>query len=485
MLEHYSPAFTGGLRRLLDDGYRFTQASHGHARTATAPGHATLSTGVFPSRHGVVANSWQQRSGFQWVPTYAVADPDAPILGFETIEALEGRSPKTMLRDGLPDWIAQTDSDARVVSISKKDRAAVPLGGRSSEHVYWMVPELARFVTSTHYRSGYPGWLRDFNERRMPEIFSADVWESRITGAFRDLARADTAAYEYDGIHTAFPHAVLEEMPDTSWQSKNVWRSDLPYADAAVLDLALVAIEELDLGQGDQVDYLAVSFSATDRVGHQFGPFSPEVFQTLLELDRDLGILLDALDEKVGTGRWVVGFSSDHGVVTMPEYARTLGVDHADRVIRDETLAKLTEALSASAVGGGTPDALARRLAERVSELEEVAAVYTHHDLTLGTPADSFAVLYRNSHYPGRAWGELARWGVELRFGEDDYVGFPTGTNHESVYYYDRAVPIIFLGGPVQPGVSDDPVYTVDFAPTLAALAGIRVPDDLDGRRIY
>lgn len=485
VLEHYAPAFDGGLRRLLDDGFRFTRATHGHARTATAPGHATLSTGVFPSRHGVVANSWQQRVGFQWQPMYAVADPEAPILGLEHVTVLEGRSPKTMLRDGLPDWISQHDSDARTVSISRKDRGAVPLGGRTSEHVYWMIPELAQFVTSTHYRDGYPGWLRDFNAERMPEIFDAEVWESEIPERFRDLHRADSASYEFDGVHTAFPHVASSETPDTTWQTRNVWRAELPYADEAVLELSLVAIDELELGQRDEVDYLALSFSAPDRVGHQFGPFSPEVFQTLLELDDRLDRLFDALDRDVGAGRWVVGFSSDHGVVTMPEHARTLGVEHADRVIREETLAKLSESLSAAAAGGGTPGDVARRLAERVASLDEVAATYTHHELMLGTPADTFAVLYRNSHYPGRAWGELARWGVEIRFGEDDYVGFPTGTNHESAYYYDRAVPMIFLGGSVQAGRSDDPVYTVDFAPTLAALAGIRVPDDLDGRRIY
>ena len=251
----------GASRRLLDDGFRFTEATHGHARTSTAPGHATLSTGVFPSRHGIVANSWQQRVGFQWQPTYAVADRDSPILGYEDIAALEGRSPKTMVRDGLPDWITAADSDSRVVSISRKDRAAVPLGGRSSEHVYWMVPELARFVTSTHYRDGYPGWLRDFNEKRMPAIFAAEVWESGIPGEFRSLAREDTASFEFDGIHTAFPHVAVDETPDTTWQTRNVWRSDLPYTDVAVRELAITALEELDLGQRDQVDYLAVSFS--------------------------------------------------------------------------------------------------------------------------------------------------------------------------------------------------------------------------------
>ncbi|NNL31369.1 MAG: hypothetical protein HKO77_10115, partial [Gemmatimonadetes bacterium] len=136
VLDRYAPAFTGGLKRLLDEGYRFTQASHAHARTSTAPGHATLTTGVVPARHGVIANSWQQKRGFRWEPMYAVADPGSPILGFENEESLEGRSPATMIRDGLPDWFAAANSDSRRVSISKKDRAAVPMGGQNSEHVY-------------------------------------------------------------------------------------------------------------------------------------------------------------------------------------------------------------------------------------------------------------------------------------------------------------------------------------------------------------
>ena len=110
---------------------------------------------------------------------------------------------------------------------------------------------------------------------------------------------------------------------------------------------------------------------------------------------------------------------------------------------------------------------------------------YTHTELALGEPADSFAVLFHNSYYPGRAWGPLSRWGVEVRFGDGDLVGFPTGTNHESTYWYDRHVAMIFMGAGVEPGSSDAPVYTVDFAPTLAGLAGIPIPDDLDGRRIY
>lgn len=486
LIEHYEPAFEGGFRRLLDQGMVFTQASHAHARTSTAPGHATLTTGVVPARHGVIANSWYQRRGFTWQNTYAVEDPDSPILGFENEPLLPGRSPRTMIRDGLPDWMGAANPDSRRVSISKKDRAAVPMGGRNTEHVYWILPELARFITSTHYRKDYPGWLERFNREVMPGLWSSRVWESEVPEAHRHLARRDSAAYEYDGVHTAFPHRSVDENPDTTLSQHYVWASELPFADDAVMALAATAIDELELGQRDDIDYLAISLSATDRVGHQFGPFSQESFSTLVHVDRLLGDFFELLDREVGAGRWVLGLSGDHGVVTIPEYARELGVAHADRIPTDSVLTTLSGFLNEEVRGGGTEAEIAGRVGWRAHETGVAEAAYTHHDLMVGgAPADSFSVLYRNSYYPGRAWDLLSRWGVDLRFGEDDYIGFPTGTNHETVYWYDRWVPMMFLGSGVRAGTTDTHVYTVDFAPTLAGLAGIPVPDDLDGRRIF
>jgi hypothetical protein len=485
LLERYDQVFTGGLRRLLDDGHRFTQASHAHARTSTAPGHATLATGVFPSRHGVVANSWFQHRGFRWNNMYAVADPESPIVGFENEPLLEGRSPATMLRDGLPDWLGALDARSRRVSISKKDRAAIPMGGQRSEHVYWILPELARFVTSTHYTRRMPRWVERFNQRVMPGIVEPGVWDSEVPERYRSLARPDSAAYENDGVHTTFPHVSAEENPDTTRLMHYLWGLDQPRADDAVMALARTAIDELDLGQRAELDYLSISLSATDRVGHAYGPLSQEVFSTLVHVDALLGPFFDYLDETVGKGRWVAGFSADHGVVTMPEWARESGVAEADRILLDSVRAELTTVVNDVARGGGSPDEIAERLGRAAEGLDFVERAYTHHSFTRGVAVDSFAVLYRNSHYPGRAWDDLSRFGVDLRYGEHDYVGAPTGTSHETVYWYDRHVPMIFLGAGVVAGVSDAPVYTVDFAPTLAALAGIPVPDDLDGRRIY
>ena len=486
VFERYEPAFEHGFRRVLDEGFRYTQASHAHARTSTAPGHATLATGVFPARHAIVANSWQQRRGFQWEQTYAVADRESPITGFENEPLLEGRSPANMERESIADWFAAAADGSRRVAISKKDRAAIPMGGLHTENVYWVVPELDRFVTSNYYTDSYPRWLNGFNQRVMPKIVDPDVWENEVPEVHRSLARGDTASYEGDGVNTWFPHvSATENAPDTSRMQHSVWGFDQPRADDAVVELAKVAIEELRLGQRDDQDFLAISLSATDRVGHGYGPFSPEVMSTLVHVDRLLGDFFDHLDEEIGEGLWVVGISGDHGVATMPEYAQEMGNRDAERVLIDEMRADLTTVLNGVARGGGSPDDIAERLARATEDEGLVAAAYTHFELTKGMPTDSFAVLYRNSYFPGRAWSDLSRFGVDLRFGEGDYVGYQTGTSHESPYWYDRHVPIMLLGSGVFPGVSDAPVYTVDFAPTLAGLAGILVPDDLDGRRIY
>ena len=490
VFEQYEPAFTGGFRRILDEGYRYTQASHAHARTSTAPGHATLASGVFPSRHAIVANSWQQRTGFQWQSMYAVGDAESPIAGFENEPLLEGRSPANMERSSIADWFGSANGDSRRVSISKKDRAAIPMGGRDTEHVYWVVPELARFVTATYYRDTYPRWVHRFNERDMADLVEPKVWESEVPEEHRGLARGDTASYEGDGVNTWFPHvSEVENAPDDSEMQHWVWGLDQPRADDAVIELAKVAIDELDLGQRSDQDFLAISLSATDRVGHGYGPFSQEVLSTLIHADAILGDFFTYLDEEVGEGRWVVAVSGDHGVATMPEYAQEMGNPDAERILSTEARTRMSEVLNEVARGGGGPEAIAERLARAVEEQGIVERGYTHTELTKtvspDVPTDSFTVLYRNSYYPGRAWSDLSRFGVDLRFGEGDYVGYQTGTSHESPYWYDRHVPILLLGAGVFPGVSDAPVFTVDFAPTLAGLAGIPIPDNLDGRRIY
>lgn len=483
LVDRYATAFTGGFKQLLDKGYRFTGASHAHAVTETAAGHATLSTGVFPSRSGIVSNNWAQKTGQMWASTYALADTLSPVLG---IQGVEGRSPANLIRTGLADWVLAADPDARAVSLSAKDRAAITMAGKSRAQVYWLLAPLGRFVTSTYYRDAYPKWVTRFNESRMPEILGDTLWTEQVPERYRHLARADSAPYEGDGVHTTFPHAAALEA-DPGIQYYNSWALAQPRADRAVQLLAQEAVKELDLGQRGHVDYLGLSFSATDYVGHAFGPFSQEQFDNLMNLDRQLGELFAFLDGEVGEGRWVVGLSADHGVMTMPEYLVASGEDpDAVRVDARTLYGELQVALEEATADGSTGDKLAEQAASLIEARGLVAKAYTHRDLAVGMPADSFATLFRNSYYPGRAAGVLSRFGIEVRFGYDNLISdAPTGTTHGSAYWYDRHVPFMLMGPGVGHGVSDDAVYSVDLAPTLAGLAGIPTPDDLDGKSVY
>jgi hypothetical protein len=479
LLHDYAAHYTRGLRRLLDQGFRFEHATHDHASTETAPGHVTLATGVHPTRSGIVGNTWFEREGTGWRSVYSMEDPDSPILGHPE---LPGRSPANLHRGGLPDWMVAQDADARVVSVSRKDRSAIGLAACARGEVYWLAPEAGVFVTSEYYREDYPGWVSDFNRRVMPEIYADTLWESTVPPEAAALTRPDTSLWELDGVHSAFPHRPADTGDDEDAASRNRWRFETtPFPDRATVSLAMEAVRALELGRRGSVDYLGVSLSQVDVVGHDFGPRSREQLDNLLRLDAELGRFLDFLDEAVGPGRWVMAVSSDHGVLEIPEHLAEAGVPavRLTRAHRQQLLDRMQEGL-ASAGSGSREEAVKRA----VATLPFVAGAYTFEDVERPSTADSFAVLIGNSHSRERAVDLSERWGVYVRYHPNALAWVTIATTHGSTYYYDRHVPLVFLGAGIEPGVSAERVATVDVAPTLAALAGITPPSDLDGRSL-
>lgn len=480
MVTRYADLYRHGFRRLAEEGFAFTQASHRHAGTYTAPGHATLSTGSFPSHHGIVANEWALQTPGGWRSVYNTFDSTSAIVGFEE---LAGRSPRPLLRDGLADWVQAADPEARVVSLSTKDRAAILLAAHSRGQVYWQDSQAGGFVTSAYYRDAYPDWVERYNREIMPTLYADSVWRSEVPAAARARSRPDTNAFEFDGVHTFFPHDAREEVRRMTPYRFHEWVRYSPRPDGATLGLAEAAMEALDLGRRGVTDYLALSFSQVDYVGHRYGPFSREQLDDLLHLDRVLGELMDALDRRVGEGRWVMALSADHGVLELPEWRREQGKP-GRRVSREE-LGALSDDLNEAVAAGGGAEAIRDRIAAQAREASFVAAVYPRAGLLRGEAPDSFAPLFRNSLYPGRYAGMLGRFDLDVRLTEGTLAdGTTHGTTHGSPYWYDRHVPLFFLGAGIEPGRSEEGVYTVDVAPTLAGLAGIPFPDDLDGRPI-
>jgi predicted AlkP superfamily pyrophosphatase or phosphodiesterase len=482
LLDEYAPAFSHGFVRLAQEGAVFTGASHRHATTSTAVGHTTLSTGVVPTRHGIVANDWWERTGDgSMVSVYSVEDTLSPIVGFP---GAEGRSPRNIYVDGLADWILATDPGARVVSISKKDRAAIPMAGHTRGHVYWIQEEAGAFVTSTYYRDANPGWLDRFNAERMPEILGSPNWERATPDSLVGLARRDAYAYEGDGEHTAFPHLRSEEREGELTEAQYRWTARTPAPDRALLELAKVALDELQLGRREGgLDYLALSFSQTDYIGHDYGPMSQEQLDNLQHLDHLLGELMEVLDQTVGEGRWVMGLSADHGVRTIPEWAAEQGED-SRRLSREEIrrLREVADEAADAAMREGID--VQESVAAAVEEIPWVQEVFLPREV-VGEPADSFAALFGRSFSETRHTGSLARYELYLQLESGVLLRSDRqGTSHGSPYWHDRHVPFILFGGGLEATVSGEPVFTYQMAPTLAHLAGVPVPAELDGEPV-
>jgi predicted AlkP superfamily pyrophosphatase or phosphodiesterase len=484
LIERYEPVFTGGFRRLMDEGRVFTGASHNHSSTSTAIGHTTLATGRYPATHGITGNSWGERlTPDSIVDVYAVADSNSPILDYPTAP---GRSPAKIWSDALADWLLTQSPESRTLSVSTKDRAAITTAGQSPEHnVYWWMPSDGRYVTSAYYRSDYPDWVLRFNRERIPQLIADSVWEHPVAEAQRSLARADDVPYEADGRATTFTHLRSDEVVTDAVSARNNWWRSTPFADRATLSFVQEAMAQLELGTRGVTDYLSVAFSATDYVGHKYGPLSQEQLANLHALDQTLAELFDALDAQVGEGNWVLGLSADHGVLTTPEYLPEIGepgyrVGGAER----RALDSLTRVTAERALAAGADTLTVRRaIAEAVEALPFIADVMVPEDeLLRGEPADSFVALFARSYTPGRLQG-IEAWDLPFRAAEGVlFSSFPAGTSHGSPYWYDRWVPVVFMGPGIEPGTSSESIYTVDVAPTLAALAGISAPTDLDGR---
>ncbi len=476
LLDRYADVYTGGFRRLLDGGYRFTQATHAHAVTETAAGHASLATGVFPSRHGIVANDWLERSGASWRSEYSYEDTTAALVDAPWAE---GRSPVNLMVPAFADWLRASDDQAKIASLSRKDRGAIPLAGHVRGDVYWMDAESGRFVTSRYYRSSVPDWVGRVNEGK-PVAWADTVWSLEVPGALVSRARADSAVYEGDGEHVVFPHRLSEERADTSESARNAWLLTVPFPDAATLALAKAAVSALDLGADERTDYLAVSFSQTDAIGHDYGPTSLEQLDNLLRVDRLLGELLAYLDERVGENRWVLALSADHGVMIEPEVRRESG-QSGERFPLGE-LRTLVQTAN-TAAGTGDIAAVRQRAAVLLEESPAIEDVMLEGELrSRAAPADSFIELQRHSYYEGRLTGWLGRSRLWLRFAEGMLVNQDIGSSHGSAYWYDRHVPLIFYGAGIEAGETAEPARTVDVAPTLARLIGLSIPDGLDGR---
>lgn len=471
-LQRFGPQMKGGLARLTRSGAWFTEAHHDHAITETAPGHATLLSGRFPRSTGIMMNS------------IGVDDDNAPLLanGYGP-----GASPKRFQGTTLGDWMRKADGKTRTLSVSMKDRGAILPSGRAPGEVYWYSPD-GRFVTSSYFAKALPSWVKAFNDRQFPATFAGKAWSLMLPDSA--YTEPDSVPIENSGRSFLFPHP----LPEDAFDAVNLVRAT-PFMDDIVAMFAISGIRALELGATARTDLVALSLSATDVVGHGFGPDSREIHDQVLQVDRVIGTFLDSLYAIRDSSRVTVVLTSDHGVGRIPELAaltmkpspvraslakvmpavrekmRAGGVD-TNAFVMDQAIVLLNRA----AFRGKKldPDSLLSFFAVLARQEPGVARVDRFRDLLADSTRDEVARRWTHQ-FPANVNVEMiitltrfSTWGGNV-------------ASHGSVYDYDSHVPLIFSGFGIKPGKIDEPVRTVDIAPTLAALLGIKPLEALDG----
>ena len=486
-IDKFRGQWSGGLQRLLTAGAWFRQANYPYFGTVTCASHSTVGTGTLPSTHGMVMNSWWDRS--RNVEVRCTEDRSVAPVSYGKAVTGRGDSAAPLHVSTLADELrVQLDPAGRTVGFSLKARAAIPLAGRRPDAVTWF-DDSGAFVTSTAFAKAPVAAIADFVRRRPVEDDFAKVWERTLPASAYLYEDPAIGAHVPAGMSASFPHSLKgsSSSPDRGFYDR--WQES-PFSDDYLAEMAVDVARTLRLGQTGSTDLIAVSFSALDKVGHDYGPDSPEVQDVLVRLDRTIGKLLSDVERLVGPENYVVALSSDHGVAPLMERLAARGID-AGR-IDPRQLEQTTDATLRSAFGPGkyvshilddeiylVPgiyDRLAARgvvlnaLRRSLRSLPGVQDVFTRDDLVGNTPADAATVRPLARSYDAERSGDLfvvprPYWTIRV-----------TATGHGSAYDYDTHVPILLMGKGITPGEYLAPASPVDIAPTLAFLAGVTLP---------
>jgi predicted AlkP superfamily pyrophosphatase or phosphodiesterase len=486
-LTRFKPLFRGGFRMMWERGAVFSNAHYSYANTETGPGHSVLLTGRNPSHSGIVANEWWDSLSGSWINV--VDDPvQTPVGG-----SGRGASPVNLIGFTVGDVLKKMSPASKVVGVSVKDRAAVLMAGRRADAAYWYESAHGGFITSTYYMSSPPPWLVAWNRGRYPDRYAGRSWTRLLTdeGAYRQYAGEDAVPGEWDNKDTTFPHAIRGQPPSKGFYDD--FRRT-PFADEMVLGAALEVMEAHDLGTDEATDILAVSFSATDSIGHTYGSGSQEAMDQILRLDETLGRLFAEAERRVGPGRTLVVLSADHGSMPLAETLKARGIDarrsdpkllveavnkaltdrfgHADGIVAQADPPNFYLDLERIRGRGLLRTDVEATIEKALLATGIVQAVYTHARL-LGNASDEepFVKLFRNSFFQPRSHHimTLLKENVYL----SNYAG---GTGHGTAHEYDRHVPVVFMGPGIAPGLHDAPVGPEHIAPTLGALLGLDYP---------
>jgi len=509
---YYDRLGEGGFKYLWESGVVYRNAHHAHANTETIVGHATLATGAHPSDHGMVGNLWFDResgmiiynvedANYRLLTQGADVNDDAEIDPTQRAATTEGRSPAAILVTTFSDELRSSrGGQSKAIGISVKDRGAISMAGHAGT-AFWFSKASGGFVTSNYYLDSYPEWVEDWNAKQLPQHYANTNWSLLNARDSYLFGATDDREWEADvgGFGRIFPHPY--GTAESPYYTTLLTLS--PAGDELVLDFARAALISEKLGQGDNTDYLSVSFSSTDYVGHVFGPSSLEAEDNILRLDRTLATLFEFIDNHVGLANTLIVLSADHGGPDAPGYLKSLKIPagYVDPESWDKQAAitrikdrfqiegQLIERyahpyvyLSTDVIENQNIDreTLEAAIVDELSKFQGVSLAVSSSALRRGNVPDTW--LYRSvlNNFHAKRSGDIyivfePNWFI------NDFDGLTVASTHGSPWQYDTWVPIVFAGAGLTAKTVDRKVHTIDIAPTLSAYLGIKPPSGSQG----
>ncbi|WP_191857989.1 alkaline phosphatase PafA [Hanstruepera ponticola] len=490
----------GGFKRMMREGYNCKNNHFNYIPTKTGPGHATIFTGTTPKYHGIIGNNWFDKNLNTQVN--CVQDDTVDALGTSSNDGK--KSPARLLNTTFADENRLfTQLRGKTIGISIKHRGAILPAGHTANAAYWLDYDHngnGNWISSTFYMNTLPKWVDDFNKSDITESYFK-VWNTLYDITTYTESGSDLNTFErlFKGKETAtFPYD-LELLKTQNGNFKIITES--PFGNSLTTDFAIEAIKAEELGKDSITDVLTISYSSTDKVGHDFGPNSVEVEDTYLRLDLDLERLFLVLDEQVGVGEYTVFLTSDHAAPNVPSYLKSNKIPsglfdessmrkelndyllqkyNLDNVILSRTNNQLfLDHEKLEAVNLNLQDVKAE-LAKKLLSYNLIDKVYITSELNHFEGPDGYLEsLLRNGHNQKRS-GEILFVYEPAVFKDTPWNR--TGTDHHTGLNYDTHVPLLFFGKGIQNGSTITRTEIVDIAPTISALLEISFPNGSIGK---
>lgn len=498
-----------GFKRLLREGFNFKNTNVNYIPSETAPGHASIYTGTTPSYHGIIGNSWFDRNTKSIIGN--VQDNQEKIIG-SVVENPYGVSPKYLLSSTITDELKKMSNfKSKVISISIKDRGAILPGGKSADGVYWHDWESSPgyFVSSSYYMEEVPNWVTKFNKQEKSDTYLNETWNTLYPIESYSLSARDNNGYEPSlggKSSPTFPYnfkTLREKYRENGTEFQLLWIS--PKGNTLLTEFAITAMQEEGLGKDEHTDFLNVSYSVPDVIGHTFGPQSVEMEDIYLRLDNDLATLFKALDTDIGKENYTLFLTSDHGAIENVSFLKDNQQDAAIARITDDGRkleafldSKFGNASWITTVNGNnlylnkaTVDekklpfpVIQKDAAIFLMTLPQVSLALTADDLQTQVYEEGIRKTIQNGYHVQRSGDILITYtsGTIIHPNPNIDVVDVKGTVHGSGYSYDTQVPMIWMGKGITKGESVRSVHPIDIAPSLSMLLNIPLPSSSQGK---